>query len=172
MSKGQTFSYYIRRCVASLFFLGFFPIASGTVGSAAAVALIWYLKHHKNFEFLFGPSGQLYWWIICIFLTGLSITFSSRAKETFGSEDPHEIIIDEFAGQFITFLFVPITLRTLLAGFFLFRFFDIIKPYPVAEMQDLSDSVGITMDDVVAGVYANCSLLLILTIYHLIKGYL
>lgn len=172
MSKVNSFSYYIRRVFASLFFLGFFPIASGTVGSAAAVSLIWYLKNHKNFQFLFNSNGQIYWWILCIVLTGLSIIFSSRAEETFGDEDPKEVIIDEFAGQFITFLFVPITLKTLILGFFLFRFFDIIKPYPVADMQDLSDSVGITMDDVLAGIYANCSLLFILASYNLIRGYL
>lgn len=172
MSKIRSFSCYVRRFISSLFFLGFFPIAPGTIGSAAAIGLIWYLKHHKNFQFLFDTSGQFYWWIICIVLVWLSLMFSSKAKETFGEDDPHEIIIDEFAGQFITFLFVPITLKTLLAGFFLFRFFDIIKPYPVGEMQDLDDSVGITMDDVLAGVYANCSLFIILAIYNLIRGYL
>jgi phosphatidylglycerophosphatase A len=67
---------------------------------------------------------------------------------------------------------VPISLRTLILGFVLFRFFDIVKPYPVNDMQQLDDNIGITMDDVLAGVYANCSLLLILYGYDLVKGYL
>ncbi len=112
------------------------------------------------------------WWFGSIILVAISLLLSSRAGSTFGSDDPGPVIIDEVAGQFITFFMVPISLRTLVAGFFLFRFFDIIKPYPVNDMQQLEGSLGITMDDVIAGVYANCSLFFILGLYHLIRGYL
>jgi phosphatidylglycerophosphatase A len=102
----------------------------------------------------------------------VSLLLSSRAKETFGKDDPGPVIIDEVAGQFITFFMVPLSVRTLIAGFLLFRFFDIVKPYPVNDMQQLDDSIGITMDDVIAGVYANISLLLLIAGYHWIRGYL
>ena len=72
----------------------------------------------------------------------------------------------------ITFLLVPITLRALIAGFILFRFFDIVKPFPIYHMEELEGGVGVTMDDVAAGILANASLLVLLIIYHAIKGYL
>jgi phosphatidylglycerophosphatase A len=102
----------------------------------------------------------------------VSLFFSKRAKETFGREDPGPVIIDEVAGQFITFFMVPLSLRTLVAGFLLFRFFDIVKPFPVDDMQQLDDNVGITMDDVIAGVYANVTLLVLIACYEWIRGYL
>jgi phosphatidylglycerophosphatase A len=80
------------------------------------------------------------------------------------------VIIDECAGQFLTFLFVPLTLNTLVLGFLLFRFFDIVKPFPIYKMEELEGGVGITMDDVVAGIFANLSLLAIVAGYHIVKA--
>ena len=67
---------------------------------------------------------------------------------------------------------IPISLKTLLLGFLLFRFYDIVKPFPVYQMQELEEGVGVTMDDVVAGVLANVSLMIILAVYGWVKGYL
>jgi phosphatidylglycerophosphatase A len=69
-------------------------------------------------------------------------------------------------------MFVPITLRTLIAGFFLFRFFDIVKIFPIYYMEELDDGVGVTMDDMAAGIYANVSLFVLLITYHAIKVHL
>ncbi|MBN1308150.1 MAG: phosphatidylglycerophosphatase A [Chitinispirillaceae bacterium] len=171
-TDNRSLLYWIRKAGASLFFLGFIPVASGTVGSAVTVAGIGYLHWHERYSALFNEHHPLLWWACSIGLVAVSLVLSSHAKETFGRDDPGPVIIDEVAGQFITFFMVPISLRTLIAGFFLFRFFDIIKPFPVNEMQQLDDGVGITMDDVLAGVYANCSLLLTLAAYHWIRGYL
>ncbi|MBN1576615.1 MAG: phosphatidylglycerophosphatase A [Chitinispirillaceae bacterium] len=164
--------YWIRKTGASLFFLGFIPAAPGTIGSAVTVAGIWYLHRHEQYSALFNAQQPLIWWACSIGLVLMSLVLSSHAKETFGRDDPGPVIIDEVAGQFITFFMVPLSLRTLIAGFFLFRFFDIVKPFPVNDMQQLDDNVGITMDDVLAGVYANCSLLLTLAAYRWIRGYL
>ena len=76
------------------------------------------------------------------------------------------------AGQVITFFMSPISIKTLLIGFLLFRFFDIVKPFPIGTMQELDGGVGVTMDDVLAGVFANISLFLILGGYQLIRSYL
>ncbi|MBN1758475.1 MAG: phosphatidylglycerophosphatase A [Chitinispirillaceae bacterium] len=174
MAKTETRSrlYWIRKAGASLMFLGFIPGAPGTVGSAATIAGIWYLSRHEQLSRFVSPQQPLSWWILSIALVGVSLFFSSHARETFGKEDPGPVVIDEVAGQFITFFMVPITWRTLLAGFFLFRFFDIIKPFPVNDMQQLDDNVGITMDDVLAGVYANLALLAVLACYQWMRGYL
>jgi phosphatidylglycerophosphatase A len=164
--------YWVRKAGASLFFLGFIPGAPGTVGSAATIAGIWYLSRHEQWSAFFSPGQPLVWWVASFVLVAVSLFFSSHARDTFGKDDPGPVVIDEVAGQFITFFMVPISWRTLLIGFVLFRFFDIIKPFPVDDMQQLDDNVGITMDDVIAGVYANMSLLLILACYHWMRGYL
>lgn len=153
-------------------FTGFIPGAPGTIGSALTVLGIWYLHQHKVLSGYFNEHQPLIWWAASIVLVIVSLIFSLHAKETFGKDDPGPITIDEVAGQFITFFMVPISIRTLIIGFVLFRFFDIIKPYPVNDMQQLDDNIGITMDDVVAGVYANCCLLLIVYGYEAVKGYL
>ncbi len=169
---GKSFLYWVRKAGASLFFIGFIPAAPGTIGSALTVAAIWYLHKQEPFSGVFNPDRPLMWWVCCIAVTAISLMLSSRAKETFGDEDPGPVIIDEVAGQFITFFMIPLSIRMLIAGFVIFRFFDIVKPFPVYRMQELDDNVGITMDDVIAGIYANCSLLLIASVYHWIRGYL
>jgi phosphatidylglycerophosphatase A len=155
---------WIQRAAASLMFLGYIPFASGTIGSAVTVGVLWWF---------FGRTGvavhALDWWALSLAVTAFSLLVSSCPKDVFGSDDPKEVIIDECAGQVIAFLFVPITLKTLLLGFFLFRFFDVVKPYPVHNMESLEGGLGITMDDVVAGVLTNITLLAILYGYHFVK---
>lgn len=155
--------------LASVFFIGYLP-ASGTIASAAAIGLLYWAD--RNLEALHSPQGAQWYWLAVIVSIGFSIAFSSRSRELFGKEDSGKIVIDEVAGQLITFMFVPLTLRTLIAGFLLFRFFDIVKPFPVYRMEELDDGVGVTMDDVAAGVLANLSLVAILFAYHAVKAYL
>jgi len=160
---------WTRRIVASFGCIGYLP-ASGTVASAATVALLWFVQ--REAPAWCGPHGALQFWLVVVGVIACSIYFSSRSKELFGKEDSGRIVIDEVAGQLVTFLFVPITIRTLIAGFVLFRFFDIVKPFPVYRMEELDDGLGVTMDDVAAGVLANLSLLGILFAYHAVKSYL
>jgi len=153
-------------------FLGFIPGAPGTIGSAVTVAGIWFMSRHPVLSHYYNAQQPLVWWLTSIALVGIALALSYHAKETFGTDDPGPVIIDEVAGQFITFFMIPLSVRTLIIGFVLFRFFDIIKPYPVNDMQELEDNIGITMDDVLAGVYANLCLLAIVYGYDLVKGYL
>jgi phosphatidylglycerophosphatase A len=156
---------WIQKAVSSLLFLGYVPLIPGTIGSAVVVAGLWRLQTHAHT--VFSPHQ---WWIAIFILTALSIVVSSRPREVFGREDPPQVIIDECAGQLITFFLVPLSLNTLLLGFLLFRFFDIVKPFPIYRMEDAEGGVGITMDDVAAGVLANISLLAILHVYHIVKA--
>ncbi len=162
--------YWIRKIGASLFFLGYFPFASGTIGSLAAVGGLWFV-HSRVGDLHTAERLPLYWGSIFI-LVAISIFLSNQSKTVFGKDDPSEIIFDELAGQVITFFMIPISFKTLLIGFLLFRFFDIVKPFPINNMQDLDGGVGVTMDDVLAGVFANISLFLILGGYQLIRSYL
>jgi len=168
----KTFSFgnLFRRTGASMMYLGYFPFASGTLGSAVTVLGIWFI--HQKYPLFFTAANMVYYWGAMIAVVAASILLSNKSKEVFGSDDPPQIVIDELAGQFITFFLIPISIQTLVAGFVLFRFFDIVKPFPVYKMEELDDGLGVVMDDVVAGVYANISLLLIIAGYQWVKGYL
>jgi phosphatidylglycerophosphatase A len=165
----MTLGKLLRKTGASVFFIGYLP-ASGTVASAVVITALWFIK--DKIAFLQQPSEVSWCWLAMLALIGISIFFSSHSRELFGKEDSGRIVIDEVVGQLITFLFMPLSIRTLIVGFLLFRFFDIVKPFPVNRMEEMEDGVGVTMDDVVAGVMANASLLIIHAAYHAVKGYL
>lgn len=150
-------------------FLGYLP-ASGTFASAATVAGLWFCQ--PKLTALHITTGSMAFWLLAIAMICISMVLSSRSRELFGKEDSGKIVIDEVAGQLITFLFIPLTIRTLVLGFVLFRFFDIIKPWPVYQMEELDDGIGVTMDDVAAGILANIAIGIILFAYHAIKSYL
>jgi phosphatidylglycerophosphatase A len=71
-----------------------------------------------------------------------------------GIKDPQFVVIDEVAGQLIALIAVPLAWKSLLAGFILFRVFDIVKPPPVRQLEALPEGVGIVLDDIAAGLYA------------------
>jgi phosphatidylglycerophosphatase A len=157
----------MQRALASVLFLGYIPFISGTIGSAAAAAAVWWACCHGRHA-----VTPLCLWAVALGVTAFSILVASRPRDVFGSDDPREVIIDECAGQLVTFLFIPLSLKTIILGFFLFRFFDIVKPYPVHKFEALEGSLGITMDDFAAGVFANITLIVILWSYHAVKALL
>ena len=79
---------------------------------------------------------------------------SARVERGLGRKDPGVIVIDEVAGMMVSVLFVPRTWPVLISAFFLFRLFDIWKPFPARESQVLSGGLGVMIDDLIAGVYA------------------
>ena len=171
LTKATTLGNLLHKTGASVFFIGYLP-ASGTFASAAVVAALWFVK--DKLSFLQAPTlASLPWcWLAVLAAVAVSFVLASRSRELFGKEDSGKIVIDEVVGQLITFLFIPLTIRTLIIGFVLFRFFDIVKPFPIYHMEELEDGVGVTMDDVVAGIMANASLIIFHAVYHAVKGYL
>ncbi len=165
MRSVQTF---LRKAGASVLFVGYMPFASGTFGSAVSIGVVWLLNHYL--PVLFAPESVMLYWVVLLAATAASIGLSSRAKEDFGSDDPSKVVVDEFVGQLFVFFLVPITWRTLTLGFLLFRFFDIVKPYPVCAMEEMEGGAGVTMDDVAAGVLANLCLIATLIAYHFVRG--
>jgi phosphatidylglycerophosphatase A len=160
---------WIRKIGASCLFLGYFPFAPGTVCSAAAVAALFIFK--DDLSFVLGPQNALnYWWAI-VTLTAVSFFLTDKGKEVFGEEDPKQTVFDEAVGQFVTFFMIPISLRTLILGFVLFRFYDIVKPYPVYRLEEAEGGVGVTMDDVAAGVLANVTLMFFIWAYQWVMAY-
>ena len=83
---------------------------------------------------------------------------SGRVARSDGNSDPSRVVIDEIVGQILCLLWVPVSVISLVAGFLLFRFFDIVKPSPARESEGLGGGVGIVCDDLIAGIYAGVSL--------------
>lgn len=162
--------HWIRKLGSSLFFLGYIPLMPGTIGSLFTVGLLWYFRDFT--AHYFGVQHVTSFWLLYMLFVGIAIFLSNNAKDTYGEDDPKQIIIDECAGQLITFFLIPFSWRVLILGFLLFRFFDIVKPFPVYKFEEIEDGVGIVMDDVAAGVLANISLFIILWVYHGISSHL
>jgi len=95
---------------------------------------------------------------------------SGRSIPLLGNKDPSEAVVDEVIGQLITFMFVPfgISWPFVLAGFLLFRLFDIWKPYPIDALQILPGGIGVCADDILAGVYAGLSLAVGYAVYMMV----
>ena len=135
--------------IATAGYTGYFPFAPGTVGSA--VGLVVYL---------------LVWWtqsailevalIAGLFAAG--VWAGTTAERYFGGVDPGPIVLDEVVGMLITLAFIPVGWSGALAGFVLFRIFDVIKPWPAGKLEELHGGLGVMADDAMAAVYANLSL--------------
>ena len=140
--------------LSSWFGSGLAPFASGTFGTLAAVPLV------IGFGFL-GPWAAL----LCVTgISGLAIWVSQEAEDLLGKKDPSAVVIDEVAGLSVTMFLVPMSWLSLGVGFLLFRFFDILKPWPANRAEKLPGGFGIVLDDLVAGVYAHVALRLILAL--------
>jgi phosphatidylglycerophosphatase A len=125
---------------------GFVPKAPGTSGSLAAV-LIWWLLLAE------GPLALQVGAILGVTIIGTWLT--GRVQARYQVKDPGAIVIDEFAGQWIALLFVPVTWWGLLAAFGLFRLFDIWKPWPVGALErGVKGAFGVMVDDLAAGLMA------------------
>lgn len=139
----------LRRFVlffATGFGLGYLPYAPGTFGSVVGAAFVWLLKDLTWLPYL---ATALTFAVFAAWISG----FADMILKT---KDNQKIVIDEIAGMLVTMALVPMTWRTLLAGFILFRLFDIWKPFPVRLIQDrVPGGWGVVGDDVLAGVYAN-----------------
>ena len=159
------------------FGVGYLPLAPGTWGSMVGVAI--YLLFgwlENNISAGFGKRGwtpeQVTAWIhagnMVVFLLFclLGIWAASRATKLFKHKDPSQAVVDEVIGQLITFLFIPFNTHWyfVLAGFLLFRLFDIWKPYPIDSLQNLPTGIGVCADDILAGVYAGACLSVIYAI--------
>ncbi len=139
--------------LATAAYLGYFPIAPGTVGSAAGLVvylLVWWTH---------APAVEIAL-IIVVFASG--VWAGTTAERYFGGIDPGPVVIDEVLGMLITLAFIPVGVAGAIAGFVLFRIFDIVKPYPARHLERLHGGLGVMADDAMAAVYANISLRLLI----------
>ena len=143
--------------VATFFGIGTLGPGPGTWASAAAL-LIW-----AGISRAIGPRWQVGVLAgLATLVIVIGIPAASRVAAAAGKKDPGFIVIDEVAGQWITILFAPLTWKTGLVGFILFRVFDIVKPPPIRSLERLPAGTGIVADDVAAGLYGLLVMQLIL----------
>jgi phosphatidylglycerophosphatase A len=134
--------------IATFFGVGFTPKAPGTAGSAATV-LLWALAAHfipPDYQFAVALL------VACVAIIVGIPTASIVCRES-GLDDPQIVVIDEVAGQMLTLLLVPLGWKAFLAGFIIFRVFDMWKPFPLRRLEKLPEGSGVVMDDVGAGLY-------------------
>ena len=130
--------------VATVFGVGYAPVAPGTFGSAAGLLLWWLLPASPVVQ---GVT------IVALFIAG---SWSGNiAEHHFGRTDPGQVVIDEVMGMLITLFLNPVGWIGAFAGFLLFRVFDVIKPYPANRLEQLHGGVGVMADDGMAAIYAN-----------------
>jgi phosphatidylglycerophosphatase A len=135
--------------IASGFGIGLIPGAPGTYASLVTVlgfSLVYLLSYRI--------VPELHVSTVCLISLAGVLASSAVARQR-GDEDPSVVVIDEIAGQLLTFVFVPVSVAALLLGFVLFRLFDIWKPFPIRRLESLPGGVGIMADDLLAGIYAN-----------------
>ncbi len=140
--------------------VGYLPLAPGTFGSLIGVGIFWLLVRANP---------------LVIVAAILAVTFAgiwagSRVEQVSGRKDPGKVVVDEVAGQMIALfpltLFARWSTVAVILSFILFRFFDIVKPYPANRLQDLDGGMGIMFDDLVAGVYAALVVSIVLRIFE------
>ena len=146
----------IHKIIATFFGTGFSPFAPGTAGATLA-AVFYILFHHYqiivNNPFIF---------VSLIFATSLIGIYSTNKLSAEWGKDPSKVVIDEAVGMWITMLFVPFSYLNLIIGFTLFRLFDIFKPLGIRNLEKLNGGLGVMADDVLAGIYANVVLQIII----------
>jgi phosphatidylglycerophosphatase A len=124
---------------------GYSPFASGTVGTLAAIPFYIWLARLPLPLYLLTLTAFFF----------LACWVSGKAEILFGEKDSGKIVIDEVVGYLVTMTALPFDWRYIVAGFFLFRFFDIVKPPPANWFdRQLKNGYGVVLDDVAAGVYA------------------
>jgi phosphatidylglycerophosphatase A len=130
--------------LASGFGAGYFPVASGTLASALALPLAWWLA-----------GSPVRYAIGLTLVLGVGWWAADGAEAELQEKDPHKVVIDEIAGMVIAVAALPRTIPIYVGAFLLFRLFDVWKPFPARQSQQFHGGVGIMLDDIIAAVYAN-----------------
>lgn len=133
--------------IATFFNVGKFPLAPGTLASLITT-IVFYLVNVYLKPSIYGQIAA----VVLLFIIG--IPAAAASEKHFQKKDPGQCVIDEVPGQMIALLFIPYSIGLYAAGFFLFRFFDIIKPFPVKQADRIKGGFGIMFDDILAGLYS------------------
>ncbi len=141
------------RVFASGLFSGYSPVASGTVGSLVGLAIYFIPGFEQPYYIM--PA------CVIVFLAGIK---AGDAMEAYYGHDPAEMTIDEVLGMWFTLFLLPKSIVVAVAGFFVFRILDIVKPFPAKKFDRSTGGFGIMMDDVVSAFYSNLILEVVFSI--------
>ena len=132
--------------IATCGYLGFVPVAPGTFGSAAGLAVF----------FLIRSTGSMTLEVAAILvLFAIGIWSGTIAEHHFGGIDPAPVVMDEVVGMLITLVFLPVSVTGAIVGFLVFRVLDVVKPWPSARFERLPGGLGVMADDGMAAIYGN-----------------
>lgn len=151
MTERRPAAVWIATCAGT----GFLPLVPGTFGSLLGVGLVVAIAHLPSPQ----PWKSLVLALAALALGAIGIGVATETEKFFGRKDPGQVVIDEVVGQMLTFLIHPDAgWKWLLAGFLLFRAFDVIKPFPARRIERAPGGWGIMLDDVIAGAYGLAAL--------------
>lgn len=154
MTEKRPAAVWIATCAGT----GFLPFAPGTFGSLVGLGLVVAIAHLPSPQ----PWKSFIVALAALGVCAVGIPAAGEAEKFFGRKDPGQVVIDEVAGQLLTFLVHPdASWKWLLAGFLLFRAFDIVKPFPAGRAEHAPGGWGIMLDDVVAGAYSLAALVIL-----------
>ncbi|MBU0503103.1 MAG: phosphatidylglycerophosphatase A [Candidatus Omnitrophota bacterium] len=142
---------FLSEIITTFFFIGYIPVISGTFASLIAVAIYFVLEAY--------PFGLA---IVTLTVLILGFLFCGRAEKALAKKDPSCIVIDEVSGMLLSLAFLPYNWGMVLAAFILFRALDIFKPFPISKFQKMNGSLGIMGDDILAGIFTNIILQIVL----------
>ena len=140
--------------IATALGIGYVPVASGTFGSAAGLAL-WAVL----------PAATIVQATAIVLLFLVGSWSGTVAEQHFGRRDPGEVVVDEVMGMLITLFLNPVGWVGAIVGFLLFRFTDVVKPFPARRLEHLPGGIGVMADDAMAAIYANLALRLAIAVF-------
>jgi phosphatidylglycerophosphatase A len=155
-NSSETKINFFEKFIGSGFYTGYIPFASGTFGSIAALIIYW----------IPGFENPIIMFIAIIVFAAYGIYVGNKFDKKYG-KDPAECTVDEVVGQWIALLFVPKTIILSTVVFFMWRFFDIVKPFPARKLEYLPGGLGIMIDDVVSAFYSLILIHLVLIIFKI-----
>ncbi|MFO7958438.1 MAG: phosphatidylglycerophosphatase A [Candidatus Brocadiia bacterium] len=138
------------KLIGSALGLGYLPVAPGTWASAAAAGVYWLVRLG------FGNVASAVAAVLCLLTLALGVGAGTRAEKVYGKEDPGHFVLDELAGQWLTYALFwwGSPALTVVTGFLTFRLLDVLKPFPVRRLEKLPGGWGVMTDDLGAAVYA------------------
>lgn len=145
---------FLIKLTSTVFFIGYLPLVPGTFGSLAAVGLFFLIK----------PVDMPLYFLFIFFIMLLGLATCGRAEKIFNRKDPGCIVIDEVMGMLIALSFMPFDLKIIILAFIFFRIIDSLKPFPASRFQNMHGAAGIMGDDLIAGIYTNIVLQVILKV--------
>jgi len=150
--KQINFSDFLIKIISTVFFIGYLPFIPGTFGSLVAVGIFYLLK----------PAGLAVYFLFTFLIAFLGLLTAGRTEKLLNKKDPSCIVIDEVMGMLIALSFMPADLKIVVLAFIIFRILDMLKPYPAIRLQNLHGAIGVLGDDLVAGIYTNIVLQVVL----------